>query len=169
MKNVDLLVFCFCYFCLICDAAVARPVPFTGLGSAQFLESRNVLHCSVVTVEVVLDTPTHTRTRGRGCTDAASPGSPFCSLGVGCRWQTESCWGLRGSCCQELGKWERGSPVTKQDSKSCCQGRIQPFHKKKSLSSSWRPEMPSAVGLTISLTHLYLYLSEVPKMRGRKT
>lgn len=29
--------------------------------------------------------------------------------------------------------------------------------------------MPSAVGLTISLTHLYLYLSEVPKMRGRKT
>lgn len=69
MKNVDLLVFCFCYFCLIClicDAAVvARPVTFAGLGSAQFLESRNVLHCSVVTVEAVLDTPTHTRARAR--------------------------------------------------------------------------------------------------------
>ena len=128
-ENVDLLVFCFCYFCVICDAAVARPVPFTGLGSVQLLESRNVLHCSVGIVEAVLDTPTHTR--GRGCTDAASPGSPFCSLGVGCRWQTESWWGLRGSCCQELGKWERGSPVTKKDTKSCCQGRIQPFHRKE--------------------------------------
>lgn len=38
-ENVDLLVFCFCYICVKCDAAVARPAPSAGLGSVQFLES----------------------------------------------------------------------------------------------------------------------------------
>lgn len=52
---------------------------------------------SIGRVEAVPDMPTHMR--GRGCTDVASPGSPFGSLRVGCRW-------LRGSCCRELGKWE---------------------------------------------------------------
>lgn len=57
---------------------------------------------SVGRVGAVSDMPTHMR--GKGCTDASSPGSPFVCLGVGCLWQAESWWGLRGSCCGELGK-----------------------------------------------------------------
>ena len=53
--------------------------------------------------------------------------------------------------------------------KAVVKEEFSPSIEKKSLSSSWRPETPSAVGLTISLTHLYLCLSEVRKMRDKKT
>lgn len=97
------------------------------------------------------------------------PGSPFRSLGVGCRWQAESWWGLRGSCCQELGSGSGTLRLLSKTRRAVVKEESSPSIK-SSLSSSWRPELPSAVGLTISLTHLHPgILSKVPKRRGIKT
>lgn len=110
------LAFCCCHFFVLCVAAVVvKPPPFVGLGSVQF---SGALKCFILLstgrVEAVRDMPTHMQ--GKGCADAASPGSPFGCLGVGCLWQTESwlepAWELLPRACKVGG----GSSVTKQDS-----------------------------------------------------